>query len=321
MAGGFKRDEPDLDELALLKRALRDFNLPKILVNDIPVIMGLLEDLFPGIQVERKRDLKFEEVITDVVRKAKLYPDPRAIEKVVQLKELMIIRHCIFVMGPAASGKSMTWKMLIAAFNADGQPSIYQDLNPKTVNTLELYGYNTPAGEWRMGLLSYWMKYFSEEIKDEKAKWIILDGDLDTKWIESMNSVMDDSKMLTLASSDRIILKLYMRMIFEIRDLRFSSPATVSRAGILYISDTDGYQSECYFNSWIQKQEYPPEKQKDMVKLFTFYVKKILFDLKKSYKFVAPVVDISMVISLCQLLQALVPEKDKEAKTDRKSVV
>eukprot|EP00826_Nyctotherus_ovalis_P066228 TRINITY_DN9770_c0_g4_i1.p1 TRINITY_DN9770_c0_g4~~TRINITY_DN9770_c0_g4_i1.p1 ORF type:complete len:176 (+),score=69.52 TRINITY_DN9770_c0_g4_i1:1-528(+) len=105
-----------------------------------------------------------------------------------------------------------------------------------------------------------------------------------------------------------------MRLIFEIRDLRFASPATVSRAGILYISDTDGYQSECYFNSWLQRQEYPAEKQKDMEKLFAFYVKKILLELKKNYKFVAPVVDISMVTSLCKLLEALVPEKDKEAK-------
>ncbi len=314
VAGGFKREEPDLDELALLKRALRDFNLSKILVNDIPVIMGLLEDLFPGIQVERKRDARFEEVISDVVRKAKLHPEPRFIEKVIQLKELMVIRHCIFVMGPAGAGKSAAWKMLIAAFNADGKPSLYQDLNPKTVSTLDLYGYNTPAGEWRMGLLSYWMKYFSEELKDDRTKWIVLDGDLDTKWIESMNSVMDDTKMLTLASSDRIVLKLYMRMIFEIRDLRFASPATVSRAGILYISDTDGYQADSYFESWLIRQEYPVEKQKDVEKLYAFYVHKILLELKKSYKFMVPVVDISMVMSLCKLLEAMVPDKEKEAK-------
>jgi len=315
VAGGFKRDEPDLDELALLKRALRDFNMAKILVNDIPVIMGLLEDLFPGIVVERKRDLKFEEVIVDVVKKAKLFPEPRFIEKVVQLKELLAIRHCIFLMGPAGSGKSTCWKTLINSYIADGKPSLYQDLNPKTVSTLDLYGYINPAGEWRMGLLSYWMKYFSEEIKDDRTKWIVLDGDLDTKWIESMNSVMDDSKMLTLASNDRIVLKLYMRLLFEIRDLRFASPATVSRAGIIYISDNDGYQYEAYFKSWIAKQEYSADKQKELETCFANHVKKILFELKKSYKFVVPVVDVSMVTCLCKLLQALVPEKDKESKS------
>ena len=44
-----------------------------------------------------------------------------------------------------------------------------------------------------------------------------------------------------------------MRMLFEIRDLRFATPATVSRAGILYISDDSGYQWQSYIKSWLSK--------------------------------------------------------------------
>lgn len=56
-----------------------------------------------------------------------------------------------------------------------------------------------------------------------------------------MNSVMDDNKLLTLANNGRIIMKDWMKLLFEIRDLKFATPATVSRAGILYISDDKGY--------------------------------------------------------------------------------
>ena len=56
-----------------------------------------------------------------------------------------------------------------------------------------------------------------------------------------MNSVMDDNKLLTLANNGRIVLKSWMKMLFEIWDLKFATPATVSRAGILYISDDKGY--------------------------------------------------------------------------------
>jgi len=42
---------------------LRDFNTPKIVQDDIPVFFGLLDDLFPGIDVPRKRDFNFEGVI------------------------------------------------------------------------------------------------------------------------------------------------------------------------------------------------------------------------------------------------------------------
>ena len=52
------------------------------------------------------------------------------------------------------------------------------------------------------------------------AKWIIFDGDIDPMWIESLNTVMDDNKVLTLASNERIALTKQMRLLFEISNLR-----------------------------------------------------------------------------------------------------
>lgn len=63
VAGGFKRSEPELAEAALLMRALRDFNIPKITADDLPIFMGLLGDLFPGIDPPRKVDERFESII------------------------------------------------------------------------------------------------------------------------------------------------------------------------------------------------------------------------------------------------------------------
>ena len=45
VAGAFKRAEPDLAEDALLMRALRDFNIPKIVREDEVVFFGLLGKL------------------------------------------------------------------------------------------------------------------------------------------------------------------------------------------------------------------------------------------------------------------------------------
>lgn len=48
-----------------------------------------------------------------------------------------------------------------------------------------------------------------------------------------------------------------MRMIFEIRDLKYATPATVSRAGILYISTDDGTQWISLIQSWLKHRDDP----------------------------------------------------------------
>ena len=67
-------------------RALIDFNLPKIAFADLDIFFGLLGDLFPKIEIPRKRDMEFETVIEQCVKDSQLYPDENFILKVVQLK-------------------------------------------------------------------------------------------------------------------------------------------------------------------------------------------------------------------------------------------
>jgi len=90
----------------------------------------------------------------------------------------------------------------------------------------------------RVGLLSLIMRDLAN-LAHECPKWIVLDGDIDPMWIESLNTVMDDNKVLTLASNERISLTPSMRLLFEISHLKTATPATVSRAGILYINPGD----------------------------------------------------------------------------------
>jgi dynein heavy chain len=179
-----------------------------------------------------------------------------------------------------------------------GQKTTCQDLNPKVVGTRDLYGYtNLTTKEWKNGLMSHYMQVFSEEMTDGNPKWIILDGDLDANWIESMNSVMDDNKLLTLANNGRIIFKGWMKLLLEIRDLLNATPATVSRGGVLYISDDGTYQRDCYLNSWCNNFLADEPFLKGLVQeLIKKYVEKTVHYIIRECKFVIPIVYISFIV-------------------------
>lgn len=310
VAGILKRAEPELPENALLMRALRDFNIPKIVQADEIVFFGLLNDLFPDLNPPRVMDEELADSIATACEENGLWPDTFFSLKVLQLDELLDIRHCVFITGPPGAGKTATWKMLQAAKNIHDPANKVKvvDLNPKVMPTEELYGHISLATrEWKDGLLSSIMRDLGR-IPNEQPKWMILDGDLDANWIESMNSVMDDNKMLTLASNERIPLKAHMRMIFEIRDLKFATPATVSRAGILYISMDGGSQWRNIIGSWVRSR--PDEMFEDSDRerthsLFEKYLPECLKFYATSLHGIVTCNDISLSVAILSLLDTV----------------
>jgi dynein heavy chain len=193
--------------------------------------------------------------LIEVAKKSKLQPEKLFIKKSIELDEILFVRHCVFIIGDPGCGKTEVWKSLA---KVDPAGTAFETLNPKAITSDELYGAMTKTKEWKDGVLSVIMRDMSKNNPPYKEhhtrKWIILDGDIDPEWIESMNTVMDDNKVLTLVSNERIALSTSMRLLFEISNLREATPATVSRAGVLYINPTDiGYKP--YMESWLDTIE------------------------------------------------------------------
>ncbi|KAK2518440.1 Dnah9 [Columba guinea] len=308
VAGSLKRDDPERPEDQVLMRSLRDFNIPKIVTDDVPVFMGLIGDLFPALDVPRKRDLNFESFVRQAVLDLRLQAEDNFVLKVVQLEELLTVRHSVFVVGNAGTGKSQVMRSLNKTYQIMKRRPVWTDLNPKAVTNDELFGIINPATrEWKDGLFSSIMRELAN-ITHDGPKWMVLDGDIDPMWIESLNTVMDDNKVLTLASNERIPLNPTMRLVFEISHLRTATPATVSRAGILYINPSDlGWNPPV--SSWIDRREIQSERA-NLTILFDKYLPICLDTLRTRFKKIIPIPEQSMVQMLCYLLECLLAEEN-----------
>ncbi|XP_003791058.1 dynein heavy chain 14, axonemal [Otolemur garnettii] len=144
------------------------------------------------------------------------------------------------------------------------------------------------------------------EIHNFDWQWVILDGPVDTFWVENLNSVLDDTRTLCLANSERIALTNKIRLIFEVDSLSQASPATVSRCAMVYMDPIDlGW--EPYAKSWLLKTSKVLDKSG--VDCLDLLIKKSITDglqfIKKYEKFQPyPTQDVTIVMTLCRILDA-----------------
>mmetsp|Transcript_18707 Transcript_18707/g.8730 ORF Transcript_18707/g.8730 Transcript_18707/m.8730 type:complete len:106 (+) Transcript_18707:83-400(+) len=92
--------------------------------------------------------------------------------------------------------------------------------------------------EWSDGVLTAAAREVVKEPMEVKS-WIVCDGDIDPEWVESLNSVLDDNHLLTMPNGERISFADNVNFVFEASNLKFASPATVSRMGVIFLSEED----------------------------------------------------------------------------------
>ncbi|XP_072767433.1 LOW QUALITY PROTEIN: dynein axonemal heavy chain 10-like [Anoplolepis gracilipes] len=326
MAGQLKRISGDLPENLVLMRALRDMNLPKFIYDDVPLFLGLIKDLFPDMDCPRVRYLDFNEAVEAVLEKYEYIVLPEQVDKVIQLYEVMMIRHSTMLIGPTGGGKTVVIETLCRAQTHLGKPTKLYILNPKACTVIELYGMLNPTTrDWTDGLLSNIFREINRPLDSDKEerKYILFDGDVDALWVENMNSVMDDNKLLTLANQERIKMQNHCSLLFEVGDLQYASPATVSRAGMVYVDPKNlGYQP--YMDKWIQAKDKTDQDffHKMCEKYVHGSVNLIIngmlgLQAVEPLRMIIPQTDLNMVTQFCYMFDGLLLLKDELA--DKKS--
>ena len=141
------------------------------------------------------------------------------VRKVVELYEQLTQRMGVVIVGPSGSGKTTLFKLLRAALTKMGRTVRQSTINPKALPRTQLLGQiDLDTRQWTNGGLTV-AALDAVDQPDDVTSLIICDGDVDPKWVESLNSVLDDNRYLTC-------YKLYMHVeICPVKSTAFKFPA------------------------------------------------------------------------------------------------
>jgi dynein heavy chain 1 len=145
------------------------------------------------------------------------------------------------MVGPTGCGKTAAWRVLLDCLERlDGVKGVPYVIDPKAIHKDDLYGkLDATTAEWTDGVFTQVLRRVIDNAKGESSKrhWIVFDGDVDPEWAENLNSVLDDNKLLTLPSGERLMIPPNVRMMFEVETLKYATLATVSRCGMVWFSE------------------------------------------------------------------------------------
>ncbi|XP_050296141.1 dynein axonemal heavy chain 2 isoform X2 [Anthonomus grandis grandis] len=316
-AGRKRRAMPNIPEEQVVYLAMRDMNIARFTSNDLPLFNGIMSDIFPGVNIPAVDYMDINMAMIDFMNENNIQAIPIAMTKVIQLYETKNSRHSVMILGKTGTAKSVTWKTLqgtMGKLKHQNKPGFNMvqvyPLNPKALNLGELYGeYNLSTNEWLDGVISAIMrKTCAEETPDEK--WILFDGPVDAVWIENMNSVMDDNKVLTLINSDRITMPEQVSLLFEVGDLSVASPATVSRCGMVY-NDYKDWGWQPYVRSWLYTQKHKGQKCQDIIwRYFDMYLNMILEFKRLHCIEIVECCELNLVSSFCKMLEIFITKEN-----------
>jgi len=243
-------------EQQVLLKSVCDTVVPKLVSEDIPLLSSLLSGVFPGSDIIQIQDQKLRDAVEAMCTKYNVLPKTLFIEKIMQLNQILRLHHGVMMVGPSGSGKSTAWKILLECLaKIDGMKGEGYIIDPKAVTKDELYGKLDPTTlEFTDGIFTHILRTILANVRGESSKrhWIIFDGDVDPEWAENLNSVLDDNKLFTLPSGDRLSIPPNVRIMFEVESLKHATLATVSRCGMVWFSD-DVVSQEMMYSHYLAR--------------------------------------------------------------------
>ncbi|KAL9102708.1 MAG: hypothetical protein Q9163_002170 [Psora crenata] len=251
-------ESPELEadlEPQIIVQSIRETIAPKLIREDVDTMKRVEQEAFPGVHyVPANLDALKAAIIAEATEGHMVINDTW-MTKILQLYQIQGIHHGVMMVGDSGSGKSAIWNVLLRALQrAENIEGVSHIIDSKVMSKEALYGsLDSTTREWTDGLFTSILRKIVDNLRGEDSKrhWIIFDGDVDPEWVENLNSVLDDNKLLTLPNGERLSLPPNVRILFEVENLKYATLATVSRCGMVWFSN-DTVISEMLLANYLQ---------------------------------------------------------------------
>ncbi|VEN39261.1 unnamed protein product [Callosobruchus maculatus] len=226
-------------EMGIVMQVLKTDTFSKLSFNDSLKFDMIIRDVFKEKSIEVNREETLIKGLEDSFEELGIVKNNRQINKCLEFYEQLQQRMGVVIVGPPSSGKSTIRSLLQKALVKQGYQIKCYSFNPKSMPRSSLLGKtDSDSNQWSAGVLTNYSLQAASE-NSEVWSWITCDGDIDPDWVESLNSVLDDNRLLSLPSGWRIQFGSNVNFVFETDNLDNASPATISRIGIVFLSEED----------------------------------------------------------------------------------
>ncbi|XP_041462850.1 dynein heavy chain 8, axonemal-like [Lytechinus variegatus] len=244
-------------EHAVVAQALQDIVGPRLKPDALYLFNNVIKDVFssvgdpptPHSSRARRNKMSVENMVIDKAQENGLVASSTWVAKVMQLYAISQVNHGVIIAGGPGTGKSTCIQILVEALSAvnpaqsrQSRSSVssitsishkLQRISPLVVDDLSLmFGYLNQNHDWTDGVFTNVWKKANRNVS---TTWLCLDGPLTPSWTDNFNTVLDSDRVLNLRNGDRLFLADNVKLLFETDSLSNASPASVARAGIVYL--------------------------------------------------------------------------------------